>query len=81
MIRETDEVICVYARPSSGPGWSNTPLWVVLKCELTSQVREECIQPEEQGAELQALYKIAAEVDAELMRLVGKLRKRKGGGA
>lgn len=73
---QTERLVCVYARPASGPGWRNRPLWVVVENIDTGKMGEMCIQPEAQGQEIEALYDIAAEVDKSLCAAV-KLRLEK----
>ena len=61
MIAKTDHIVAVVAEPASGPGWSNTPLWVIVQDE-NGKLRRECLQPEEQSDEIRLLYGVAAQV-------------------
>jgi hypothetical protein len=56
---EHDEIIAAYARRSGGPGWSNQPVWVVVRSRNDGSYREECLQPDDLTAEIWALYDIS----------------------
>lgn len=56
---EHDQVITIYAKSANGPGWHNFPLWIIVRSKLDGALRLECIQPEEQTAEMHILYKIS----------------------
>ena len=66
-ITEHDIIITAYASPAQGPGYSNTPLWVVVRDRRDGAYREICLQPDEQSREMLTLYKIAAAVNEELL--------------
>jgi hypothetical protein len=68
-----DTVVAVAAEPASGPGWSNTPLWIIVKSSLDGKLRAECLQPEEQGDEIRLLYGIAAKVHASMIGAVERV--------
>lgn len=53
-----DRIVTAYAQRASGPGWSNSPLWVIVR-DGDGKLREECIQPEERTAPLHWLYDVA----------------------
>ena len=55
---EFDEIITGYAQPASGPGWGNSPFWVIVKNRQTGVIRELCLQPDQQPSELRDLYGI-----------------------
>lgn len=52
-----DSIVCAYARPASGPGWSNFPLWVIVM-NGDKELRTECLQPEQQTPEMLTLYNV-----------------------
>lgn len=60
-ITEGERILTAYAERATGPGWSNTPVWVIV-AGLDGKLRQECLQPEQQTAEMGSLYGIAAEV-------------------
>jgi hypothetical protein len=68
-IRTGDSIVTAWAEPASGPGWSNQPLWVIVK-DGDGKLREECIQPEEQDQVMRTLYAISASVHFQLKRSI-----------
>lgn len=60
-IEEGERILTAYAEPSSGPGWSNRPVWIIV-AGRDNKLRQECLQPDEQTVEMLSLYGIAAEV-------------------
>jgi hypothetical protein len=72
-----DRLIAVVAEPASGPGWANTPLWIIVQ-DGNGKLRRECLQPDEQSDGIRVLYATAAAVHGALVREVETLtRKRK----
>ena len=67
---EFDEILTGYAKPASGPGWSNSPFWVIVRDRQTGEFRELCLQPEQQPLELQDWYGICTLVQAKIMRML-----------
>lgn len=63
---EHDVVITAYAEPAVGPGWANQPVWVVVRSRLDGTIRQICLQPFEQSAEMLYLYSISAAVHAAM---------------
>lgn len=58
MILKTEKIITAFAEYATGPGWENRPLWVIVR-GADMQLRQECIQPEEQTAEMHALFRVS----------------------
>ncbi len=56
---EHDKIVAVFAESAHGPGWANQPLWVVVRSNLDGSFRRECIQPQDQTAEMLYLYRIS----------------------
>jgi len=54
-IERDDFVITAWAETVSGPGWSNAPLYVLVRSR-DGALRVECYQPQEQTADMLALY-------------------------
>lgn len=52
-------IVCAFAEPSFGPGWANAPIWFVTR-NGNGNLTLECLQPAEQTAEMQTLYKVSA---------------------
>jgi hypothetical protein len=58
-LTDHDYVITAYAERSSGHGWDNSPVWIIVR-DGKGKMREECLQPEEQTAEMLTLYPICS---------------------
>ncbi len=76
----TDEhVVAAYAEPAVGPGWANTPVWVIVRNNRDGTMRHECIQPDDQSRDMRALYRVASEIHAvmtaEAKQILEKRRK------
>jgi hypothetical protein len=69
-IGEHDEIICAFAQPAGGPGWSNQPLWVIVRSRLDGSLRQECLQPEEFDMYIWTLYDISAAVSAQMKQVL-----------
>ena len=65
------EVICAYAEPAAGPGWGNSPIWVIERDE-NGKLHQRCIQPEEQTAEMATLYSVSAAAHSAMTKAVAK---------
>jgi hypothetical protein len=50
-----DAVVTAFAERASGPGWANTPIWVIVQ-NGDGILRRECIQPEHRTAAMAWLY-------------------------
>lgn len=57
-MKKTDTIVTAYAERASGPGWANAPLWVIVR-GLDGSLRSECLQPDEYGPEIAALYAVS----------------------
>jgi hypothetical protein len=73
MISKTDTIVCAYAERAAGPGWANSPLWVIVRNE-DGKLRQEVLQPDEQSREVVALYSISEAVHHAMLYA---LRERK----
>lgn len=58
-------IIAAYAEPAAGPGWANSPLWLIVRDE-NQKLRRECLQPEEQTADILNLYSVSAAAHAAI---------------
>lgn len=58
MILKTEKIVTAFAEYAAGPGWAGRPLWVIVRDE-NHRLREECIQPEDQTAEMRALFRVS----------------------
>lgn len=63
-------IVTAYAERASGPGWSNTPLWVITR-DGNQTLHEHCIQPNQQPEAVLALYRIS---EATHLAMVSAIR-------
>ena len=79
----TEYIVTAYAQVADGPGWSNRPLWVVIKDRLDGSIRQDCIQPSEQTHEMHLLYEVSQVVHTAMTRVVeaAVVRPKKNTGA
>lgn len=52
-------VVTAYAERAAGPGWANSPIWVIVR-DGDKRLHQICIQPEERTAHLHYLYDVSA---------------------
>lgn len=64
-LSKTDHIVTAFATYEAGPGWANSPLWIIIK-DVNGQLREECLQPEEQSREIRLLFPMAAQIHQQL---------------
>lgn len=74
-LREGDRVVAAWAESCSGPGWANTPVWVLVRRRDGTTV-EECIQPKDQTEAMRTLHHIAAHVARVLAGEASKVLSR-----
>jgi hypothetical protein len=67
-LADTDNVVAAWAESAAGPGWSNQPIWVLVKSRLDGALRIECLQPHEQTHELMTLYRVSEAAHRALTR-------------
>ena len=85
-LSEHDTIVTAYAESAHGPGWSNTPVWVIVR-NGDGVFRQECLQPEEQTADMRILFRVSesahrcmtAAVQMDVKRVRQESVKRKGG--
>jgi hypothetical protein len=68
-LKDQEFIVTVYAKQAKGPGWSNQPLFVLIR-DAEGRLREECLQPDEQTAEMKALFNVSATVHDQLVKAV-----------
>jgi len=78
--RKTEEFLIVaWAEPASGPGWANSPIRAIVQEVGGGPMRHIWLQPDEQTAEMQTLYRInAASTDQMTKAVATKLRMSRG---
>lgn len=64
-LKKGERVVTAYAETASGPGWSNTPLWVIIE-DHNGYCRRACIQPKEFSIAIHTLYDISLSVHAAM---------------
>jgi hypothetical protein len=75
---ETGErIVAAYAEAASGPGWSNSPIWVLIHC--FGSYRLACIQPDEQTPEIAMLYSVSSVAHAAMTAAVMRAARGKEG--
>jgi len=58
ILQDGEHIITAFAQSASGPGWSNQPLWIIVQAR-DGTLRQECLQPEEQGRDALILYAVS----------------------
>lgn len=69
---DPDRIVCVYAQNAAGPGWANTPLYVVYR-DYEGNLRETSLQPKEQPFEVSWMYTVASAVHRTLIASVQRM--------
>lgn len=75
-MKKTDTVVCAYAEPAAGPGWANSPVWVIVRDER-HVLREVCLQPQDQSREMRLFYSMSSNVNGMMVKFVEDLRREK----
>lgn len=70
-------VIAAWAERCSGPGWANAPVWVLVR-EPDGTLRQDCLQPKEQPADMVALFRVSAAVASDMRRLAERALAKRG---
>jgi hypothetical protein len=73
-LKDQETIVTVYAEQAKGPGWSNQPLFVIVR-DAKGRLREECLQPDEQTAEMKALFNVSATVHDQLVKALNNIAK------
>ena len=68
-LKRGERVLAVVPEYASGPGWTNTPVWVHIG-NIDGTYRSECVQPNEQTAEMLTLFCVGAHLQSALVRAV-----------
>ena len=64
--KKGDRVLAAWGERCAGPGWANSPLWVLLVNQ--GEHRVEVLQPQEQTAGMHLLFGVSAAVNIALCR-------------
>ncbi len=65
-------VVTAYAQPAAGPGWANSPVYVIMEGE-DRKLYQECIQPDEQTKEMRILYRLSSEITFQMQAEADKI--------
>ena len=74
MIESTDVILTAYAESCAGPGWTNTPLWIIVQ-DQSGKIRRECLQPEEQTLIMKILFSMSNHISSVMRIEVEKLQR------
>jgi len=74
-LQQGERIISAYAESCAGPGWANSPVWVIV-LNTSGKLRQECVQPEEQTTEMHTLYHISSAAHVSMTKAVRELVKR-----
>ena len=75
-LEENEYIVTAWPETCSGPGWFNTPIWVLIKNRVTNKRREDCIQPENQTAFMRQIFNVWESMHVTGMSAVNTLIKR-----
>lgn len=68
-LAEDEHVLAAYAEPCSGPGWTNLPI-IALIWTRDGKIRRVWLQPGEQTADMQMLYRFSSLAHAQMTTAV-----------
>ena len=71
-LNDRESVVTAYAESASGPGWGNSPVWVIVR-DGSGLLRQECIQPDEQNDQIGWLYAVSQQAHLTMTAAVTKL--------
>lgn len=76
-IYKDEHIVAAWAEPASGPGWSNTPVWVLIRDSSTGKYRVDALQPHEQtGRMSDILYKVSSIAHTDMVEEAKKCYKK-----
>lgn len=73
LMSKTEYIETAYARRACGPGWGNSPIWVIICDVATGKTRRACIQPEHQTPEMREIYDFSALADERMLSAVRRV--------
>ena len=77
-LKPGDSIVTAYAESAAGPGWANSPVWVIVR-DGDGKLRQECLQPDEQSRDMALLYRMSAEIHGTMRRLAAERMGMKDG--
>jgi hypothetical protein len=72
-LAKTEYIITAYGANCAGPGWANSPIFVVIRDGATGKIRETAIQPEDQTKEMVDIFAFSALAHSRMTGLVREL--------
>ena len=72
-LKDGDVVMSAWGEECSGPGWFNTPMFVLVYNSLDGKNRIECIQPEEQSEQMRDFISVSHLINRKLVYAVRNL--------
>lgn len=72
----TTHIVTAYPEYAECPGWRNEPIWVVVR--VNGDLREVCLQPDEQTAEMRYLFAVCAAANVAMTRAVERAMRADG---
>lgn len=76
IINKDDSIVTAWGEYASGPGWSNRPIWIIIRNRV-GELRQECIQPKDQTTVLLSVFKFSALAHTEMVGAIEAWRKGK----
>lgn len=76
LLEEHERIVTAFAQAAAGPGWANSPLWIIIANAVTGKWRQECLQPDEQTPEMALLYEFSALAHGRMTALVQRIATR-----
>jgi hypothetical protein len=74
-LAKNERIVTAFAERASGPGWSNQPLWVIVR-DGDQNLRMECLQPSEQSGEICLLYNTSEATHCAMVAAVERCVRR-----
>jgi len=78
-LEDGEHLVAAWGEKPSGPGWSNSLVCCLIK-GADGKLREECLQKDEQTAQMLDLFPYSALAAADMTRAVKRLVRQAGNG-
>ena len=62
----TRRILTAWCESAHGPGWANTPCWVIVE-DRDGELTRECLQPQDQSPGLLAAYRLLEQAHELIM--------------
>lgn len=64
-----EAIVAAWCEPANGPGWTNIPLWYLVR-DTDGKLHVECLQPDEMTRDMLVLYNVCAAAHRSLLMQV-----------